>query len=319
MSPPRKSPPLTEEALLQQQKQAFGQVSFADSLLAKGFSNSTISRYLRDAHRFETWAKQENMPPATVRYNDLLYYLKTQRKELQQNTRAAHLNGLKHYFDYQQSQGIITDNPVSHIHIKGIRGKRLYHILSRQELETLYATFPLPEEDNRHYPVAQRNKVMLGFMVYQGLGTRDLTQLSVKDISLQEGRLHIAGTRQSNARDLPLEAAQMVHLISYLMQTRKKITKQIPGSTKQLFVSTGAGTKLHNTISGLMPQLQKISPNVSSIRQLRVSVIVHWLNTYNLRKVQYLAGHRFISSTEAYRLNDLDNMQDDISRYHPIS
>jgi phage regulator Rha-like protein len=42
-----------------------------------------------------------------------------------------------------------------------------------------------------------------------------------------------------------------------------------------------------------------------SAKQLRASVIVKWLKIYNLRKVQYMAGHRYISATEAYRQNEI--------------
>jgi len=31
-----------------------------------------------------------------------------------------------------------------------------------------------------------------------------------------------------------------------------------------------------------------------------------------------MAGHRFISSTEAYLINDLEDLQEDINKYHPI-
>ena len=39
---------------------------------------------------------------------------------------------------------------------------------------------------------------------------------------------------------------------------------------------------------------------------------------YNLREVQYMSGHKFVSSTEAYLVNDLEDLQEDIAKYHPI-
>jgi integrase/recombinase XerD len=55
-----------------------------------------------------------------------------------------------------------------------------------------------------------------------------------------------------------------------------------------------------------------------SIDQIRASVIVHWLKLYNLRKVQVMAGHRYISSTENYKANNLDDLKEDIKNYHPF-
>jgi integrase/recombinase XerD len=31
-----------------------------------------------------------------------------------------------------------------------------------------------------------------------------------------------------------------------------------------------------------------------------------------------MAGHRYVSSTEAYLVNDMDDLQEDINKYHPI-
>jgi len=31
-----------------------------------------------------------------------------------------------------------------------------------------------------------------------------------------------------------------------------------------------------------------------------------------------MASHRFISSTKAYLINDIEDLQEDINKYHPI-
>lgn len=52
--------------------------------------------------------------------------------------------------------------------------------------------------------------------------------------------------------------------------------------------------------------------------QIRSNVITHWLKSYNLRQVQYMAGHKHVSSTEHYQLNNLDNLQSKLEKYHPL-
>lgn len=44
-----------------------------------------------------------------------------------------------------------------------------------------------------------------------------------------------------------------------------------------------------------------------------------WLTQYNIREVQYMAGHRYISSTERYVQDDLENLQEIIESLHPIT
>jgi len=42
------------------------------------------------------------------------------------------------------------------------------------------------------------------------------------------------------------------------------------------------------------------------------------LKIYNLRQAEHLCGHRFVSSTEGYLVNDLDDLSEEIEKYHPI-
>ncbi|MEM7393068.1 MAG: integrase, partial [Verrucomicrobiota bacterium] len=53
-------------------------------------------------------------------------------------------------------------------------------------------------------------------------------------------------------------------------------------------------------------------------KQIRASVITNWVRKYNLREAQYLAGHRYVSSTERYQKVDPKNLKKAISQYHPL-
>jgi len=46
--------------------------------------------------------------------------------------------------------------------------------------------------------------------------------------------------------------------------------------------------------------------------------ITHWLKQYNLREVQYMAGHRYVSSTEAYPVNNMEDLRADIDQFYPF-
>jgi hypothetical protein len=73
-----------------------------------------------------------------------------------------------------------------------------------------------------------------------------------------------------------------------------------------------------NFLNRLIKTLSGHNPSITSLQQLRTCVITHWLKTHNLRQVQYMAGHRFVSSTEAYLVNDLDDLMEDIGKFHPL-
>ncbi len=68
----------------------------------------------------------------------------------------------------------------------------------------------------------------------------------------------------------------------------------------------------------LMKSLKQHNNKIKCIKQIRASVITNWLQQYNLRQVQYMTGHRYVSSTEAYQANNITELQDEIFKHHPI-
>jgi len=318
------------EIISEVQKLGYAQTNlntgFMDYLLQKGYSLKTADRYFKDVNKFESWTEKENVPLESASYNDILHYIQYKKKKVQQITVMGFTNSLKHYYSFLELNGTIADNPVTQITIKGVRRKKLYDILTRQELEGLYHNYQSKEDkatgNQNWYKMSQlvtnRNKVIIGLLVYQGLNATELTRLTVKDVKLREGKIFIAGTRKSNERELILEAVQMLDLMEYVLKTRTTLQTLTGKQSEQLLLSSGAGESLNNALYKLMQQIKLISSKASSIKQIRTSVITHWLKQYNLRQVQYMAGHRYVSSTEAYLINDLEDLLDDITKFHPI-
>lgn len=86
--------------------------------------------------------------------------------------------------------------------------------------------------------------------------------------------------------------------------------------TEQLFT---INTRFNVLTSQIIKKLKKHNQKAGNIKQIRASVITNWLVQYNLRKVQYLAGHRYISSTERYLQDDVENLHEIVNNFHPIS
>jgi integrase/recombinase XerD len=64
--------------------------------------------------------------------------------------------------------------------------------------------------------------------------------------------------------------------------------------------------------------LRKQDPKVLNASQIRQSVISHWLTKFNLRTVQYMAGHIYVSSTEWYKRTDIQALKYEVNTYHPL-
>lgn len=312
------------ENLLQELK---NQQEFTHYLLLKGYSTTTTKRYVRDVEMFIKWVEKENVQIEQISYSDVLHYIQGKREHVKQRTISTTVNSIKHYFNFLAITDQTIENPTTQIQIKGVKRKTLYHILSKQELESLYNNFDIPDENNKDKNqnwfnpsqlTRKRNKVIIGLLIYQGLGSRELGLLTEKDIKLREGKIFIVGTRKSNERELKLEAPQVLDMMEYTLQIRKELLKLSNSTSEQLLVNSQGGNHFSNVLWYLLKQLKKQNKKINNIQQIRTSVITHWLKLHNLRQVQYMAGHRYVSSTEAYFVNDLDDLQEDITKFHPI-
>lgn len=322
--PARRGGKVTEDT----RRQTTPQDGFTGYLLRKGYSSTTAEGYVADVKRFLTWCEQENTAIDNAGYNDITAYLH-RLGNIAQHTKWCYVRGIKQYFNFLIQQGERADNPAAFIQLKGGKRKSLHDILNRQELDSLYYRYTLPDaatdkDRNQNWFKArllaqQRNKVILGLLLFQSVDTRDLQLLTVSDVKLREGKIYIPGTRKSNERELKLEALQIMDLMEYLLKTRAELLQLTGKETEQLFISTGSSDKVHSVVKFLIERLHAIYPKVASLQQLRASVIVYWLKLYNLREVQYMAGHRYVSSTEAFLVNEMDGMIEDIEKYHPIA
>jgi len=294
---------------------------FEAYLKARGLTNKTIAGWMRVFDDFRRWLDTENLNAEEARYNDLLLYMKHQQgKGITQSTVRNYMGVIRSFYEHLLREERIEYNPASDILVKGIRGKKLYHILEPHELQKLYNELPIDTTKRR------RNKVMLGLFINQGIKTEEIAKLEVRDVDLREGQIRISGGKKSNSRELQLESHQVMDMYDYVLKGRNEIlqmnpkrTYQMKQETDKLFIGDGGNdTGISNMITQLMIQIRKQNPTVINAKQIRASVLTKWLKMYNLREVQYMAGHRYISSTESYQENEMEGLKEEIQQYHPM-
>ena len=188
----------------------------------------------------------------------------------------------------------------------------MYHILVPHELHGLYHAC------NGDSPSEKRKRVMLGLLVYQGLKTEELNRLTVDAVRLREGKIEVSGGRRSNGRVMQLESHQVMDLYDYTLTVRPELLSRLSRPNDSLLAIRTTNGYISNLMNELMKKLKEINPNVLNAKQVRASVITKWLKMYNLREVQYLAGHRYISSTEWYLENEMEGLQEEVQQYHPL-
>jgi integrase/recombinase XerD len=183
------------------------------------------------------------------------------------------------------------------------------NLLERQELDLLY----------QHYSVQLQvdlgKKVMLGLLLYQGLTVAELGALQARHIWIKEKRVQIPGARKAAERMLELDPCQLPILEAYLKQRRHHSGALFTGSRR----TPASPHHITYRVKHLTLQLRQLNPRILSTAQIRASVITHWLRQHNLREVQYMAGHKYVSSTQRYQTSDLEDLSRQIQRHHPMN
>jgi site-specific recombinase XerD len=286
--------------------------SFIEYLKSKSLTPRTISSFDRVVVLFLKWLEKEQMKVDQVSYRDILSFMKSCQKQVSQRTVQLYLNVIRHYYDHLIEENKIEINPVAGIKVQGVKRKALYHIFEPHELHAIYNSYQ--DETLK----GKRNKIILSLLVYQGVKTEELIKLEVQDVKLREGKIEIPGGSKSERRLLQLESHQVLEFYDYINNTRKEIMTSSGQKTDKLFVSIEGGDSLDSCMHRLMFWVKRKNKLVVNAKQLRASVIVKWLKMYNLRKVQYLAGHRYISSTEAYQQSEMQGLTEEVNKFHPL-
>lgn len=285
-------------------------MTFEQYLQDRRYSPSTIHHYGHYAGLFTGWLAQEQLTGEQATYNDVTSFMRYLNEQGKSKKRVhSQLNVLRHYFNYLIREGRREDNPAAGVYVRGIVRKLPSDLLSMDELEELHRRYQL------QLNVDPAKKIMLGLLIYQGLQTEEISRIEPAHIHLKEGKIFVKGSSWSNERWLPLQAHQVVELQDYLQVNRFKDGIFLA----RLARKDASRHNISNRMRHMIQQVQKFNPKVINANQIRSSVITFWLQRYNLRQVQYMAGHKYVSSTERYQVLSTDDLQNELQKHHPMS
>ncbi|MFN0080911.1 MAG: tyrosine-type recombinase/integrase [Ferruginibacter sp.] len=280
--------------------------------LQKNYTPQTAKAYIREIEIFIT----NNPNSKKYRYADVVNYIGVLRSKYN-NSKTINriLSSIKAYYSYLCSTNQRKDNPTKAIKLRDkiSRDIQLQDLFTPQELEILL------NRKERYTNLEHRNNVLMSLMIYQGLQPRELANIKLTDINLKEATIYIKATNNTNGRTLPLKANQILLFQFYQTEIRKKLLKEketekyLVGIRGNDFTEVDITSHLKHNYKTLFAN-RKV--NAKTIRQ---SVITNLLKQNNdLRIVQSFAGHKYTSTTERYRQNDVELLQAAVNKYHPL-
>lgn len=291
---------------------------FIEYLLGKGFSFRTCKRYDNNALDFENWVGEQREKVGeqprnleNVDYELIMHYVRILKEKGNKIlTIRQRLTAIKHYYAYRE----IKHCPAHFVKLQKETRKSPHGLLSSDELEKIYELYP------SHGLIKKRDKVLLGLVVFQGATITELRAIEIGDVDLMKGAIYIPSTKSTNSRTLELRPFQLFLLQEYLLKVRLMILKQANKESEKLLVSTGQNSnQLQSITSKMLKTLRPLYPKVKSFKQIRQSRIVLWVQQHGIRKAQYMAGHRYVSSTERYNESRKESLKNALKIMHPLS
>jgi site-specific recombinase XerD len=277
---------------------------FEHYLHQQSFADSTISETIKEVDRFLKWTQSEDMGEARLfTYNDLFGYVSFLKESgIQPQTINIRLCAIRKYYEHLKVAGMVLKNPARHLQFKGITQRITEHPLSYDEMERLYSDYAAYSKMKSYH---LRNTAMLGLAIWQAADTHTLAIMEPGHVQAIESLAYLPSSKRSNCRKLRLDARQMLGLHQYL--------DSLPETQERLFTGN-----IHNHLTRLVQELQGINPVVRNMQHIRASMLLYWLKLYDKRRVQHMAGHKWISSTELYEQQEISKLDDQLRMHHPF-
>lgn len=299
------------------------QQQFKAYLESKGYQPTTVKAYSDDLQEFIDWTQKERLSVNAVQYKHLLELIKyVRRKGRSKRNANKMLRSVDLYYRHLIEEGKGTENPANGLRVKGTTRRIPHDLVEMEDLIKMYQAYPSGTL------TMQRNKTILSLIVHQALSAEELKRLEPGHIRLKEGKMYVPGAQRSNSRTLNLEAHQIMELQEYLQNTRPRLLealkkvkrREVSQQVSNLFFGMEGRDPINQITGNVVRKLKAIYPQYAKLttNKIRESVIAHWLKTKDVRIAQYMAGHRYASSTERYQETNLEDLKELLSKHHPL-
>jgi integrase/recombinase XerD len=163
--------------------------------------------------------------------------------------------------------GLRNEHPCKQLIIKNKQNQsvQVQDLFSSDELQLLLT------RENRYQFLDSRNSVLLSLLIYQGLTSEELAELTVKNIDLDAGTIYIKASTSQNRRTLELLNKQMIVFSKYISEIRPELLRC---NTDKLLLSKFGKPISVDGIHVIIEPLKPLFPDRNlNPRTIRMSVI----------------------------------------------
>lgn len=279
----------------------------------KKCSKNTLDAYLRDVNQFILYCSQngvKSVENVTEDYiKNYIEYLTFLGKS--DSTKTRTVASLHSYFNFLLSKGVIKDDPT--IAIKGPKtARKMPDVLDSKEIMHL-----LSQPSGNDYK-SIRDKAMLELLYATGIKVSELIELTIHDINLQIGIIHMHNSKHE--RIVPIYPAANKHLTEYYMVARPALVQN--SREEHLFTNMNGQPMSRQGFWKIIKHYadkagikKDITPHT-----LRHSFAAHLLeNGAQLKDIKDMLGHSDISSTQVYAQFIKSKYVQSYAKFHPLA
>ena len=259
----------------------------------KGYSQNTVAAYRNDLTQLVAFITAEQEKGLIQSYDEILksYLLKLREKRYSTATTARKIASAKSFFKFMVASGRMKENPTKNLPSFQV-GKHSLSFLSSDEYQRLLA-----EAAKLSTPEAKRDAMMLELLYATGLRISELVSLNVKNIDLEQNCVHINAKRK-----VPFDHHLSLILGRFLRSDRLDL---LYDETEEALFLNRRGKRL--TRQGFWQIIKSYASRAGlggkvTPQALRHSFARRKLQSgTELRQLQQLLGHAYISSTRIYK------------------
>lgn len=281
-------------------------------LNVKKSSSNTVESYIRDLNQYSEYSSLIGKTPEIITAEDFKGYLDfLTAKGKSEATKTRILASIRCFYKFMISEGFCAENPADSVKIKRTE-KKLPGILDSNEIMLL-----LSQPDGTDYK-SRRDKAMLELLYATGIKVSELIELTVSNINLQIGILHLHNDKKE--RIVPMYPAAVKAVSNYLVNVRPVI------------VTDEAEDRLFTNMSGQPLSRQgfwKIIKHYAEKAGIKKDITPHTLrhsfaahlleNGAQLKDIKEMLGHSDISSTQVYAQFVKNKYTVAYAKYHPLA
>ena len=282
----------------------------------RGYSEYTISNYLRDINDFEDYLKSEEMGDLlSIRSKNIGRYYVAHMTGLGYKTKTInrHISSLRSFYKFLQRKDFVKENLFSEVETLK-NEKNLPHFLYNNEINAMFNAI------DTNNALGRRNLAILELLYGSGVRVSELCGLTEKSIDFSDETLKVFG-KGHKERIIPISTKAKEALKNYLALGRTELLmRNEDNNPVELFLNHHGGPL---TPRGVRVILNDIVDKAADTFKVSPHMIRHTFATSlldggaDLRSVQEMLGHVNLSTTQIYTHVSKEKIKQAYMESHP--